>query len=335
MMYNMASSDLIQEIQREDSEVAIGPLVHIGLHKTGSSLLQRALFSESELGFLQPTNKAELLNNAFVLRDPGESTEPAAMEELYRWRDQAKAQGKVLALSHERLSGYPASGGYDQLDIASRIRGAFPNAQVLIVIREQRSVLLSMYLQSISDGSSLPLKRFLSPPEPHIRRQPGFRFSFYEYDKLIQHYISLFGRDQVKVLPYEWLTVCPDKFAQELLHFSGTRSSEEMSALDVLNTPMNPSLPVAFQLLRRHANLIFRTQLSNFGVINVSSTTLHSMVKKIRGLTTPLHVFDKPLKQRYKALITDRTAGKYAASNAATSDLIGIDLGELGYDLES
>ena len=331
----MASSDLTQGIQQVKSDAATGPLVHIGLHKTGSSLLQRALFSEPMLGFLQPTHKAELLNNAFVLRDPGESADPVSMEELYRWHDQANAQRKVLALSHERLSGYPASGGYDQLDIASRIREAFPNAKVLVVVREQRSVLLSMYLQSISDGSSLSLKRFLSPPEPHIRRQPGFRFSFYEYDKLIRHYISLFGRGQVKVLPYEWLTVCPDKFAQELSHFSGAQSLEETPVLDVLNTPMNPSLPLAFQLLRRHANLIFRTQLSNFGVINVSSTTLHSMVKKIRGLTTPLHIFDKPLKQRYKTLIREKTTGKYAASNAATSDLIGIDLGELGYDVAS
>ena len=317
------------------SDAAPGPLVHIGLHKTGSSLLQRALFSEPKLGFLQPTHKAELLNNAFVLRDPGEPADPVTVDALYRWRDEAMAHGKVLALSHERLSGYPASGGYDQLEIASRIREAFPNAKVLIVIREQRSVLLSMYLQSISDGSSLSLKRFLSPPEPHIRRQPGFRFSFYEYDKLIRHYFSLFGRGQVKVLPYEWLTVCPDKFAQELEHFTGAQSSEKTSVLDVLDTPTNPALPLAFQLLRRHANLMFRTQLSNFGVINVSSTKLHSMVKKIRGLTTPLHVFDKPLKQRYKTLITEETRGKYATSNVAASELIGIDLGELGYDIES
>ena len=331
----MASSGLSQEIQNVKNDAAKGPLVHIGLHKTGSSLLQRALFSEPTLGFIQPTHKAELLNNAFVLRDPGEPADPVTVDALYRWRDEAMTQGKVLALSHERLSGYPASGGYDQLEIASRIREVFPNARVLIVIREQRSVLLSMYLQSISDGSSLSLKRFLSPPEPHIRRQPGFRFSFYEYDKLIRHYISLFGRGQVKVLPYEWLTACPDKFAQELSHFSGAQSSEKTSVLDVLNTPMNPALPLAFQLLRRHANLMFRTQLSNFGVINVSSTKLHSMVKKIRGLTTPLHVFDNPLKQRYKTLITEETRGKYAASNVAASELIGIDLGELGYDIES
>ena len=203
------------------SDAATGPLVHIGLHKTGSSLLQRALFSEPKLGFIQPTHKAELLNNAFVLRDPGEPADPVTVDALYRWRDEAMAQGKVLALSHERLSGYPASGGYDQLEIASRIREAFPNARVLL--SSESSARCSVDVPAIDFRRFVTIiEAILSPPEPHIRRQPGFRFSFYEYDKLIRHYISLFGRGQVKVLPYEWLTVCPDKFAQELTLFRRT-----------------------------------------------------------------------------------------------------------------
>ena len=313
----------------------MSPLIHIGLHKTGSSLLQRSFFAHPSSGFIQPDNKSELLNQAFILRDPGEPVDHVALETLKRWYDKAEGTGKVLALSHERLSGYPPSGGYDQLDIASRIHEAFPDARVLMVIREQRSVLLSMYLQSISDGSSLSLKRFLSPPEPHIRRQPLFRYSFYEYDSLIRHYQSIFGPEQVKVLPYEWLKVCPDRLAAELIKFSGAHPSHEAAVRDALNTPMNPSLPILFQLLRRLINLAFRTQLSNFGVINVSSTTLQSMVKKIRLLIKPLNIFDQLLRKKYREQIAHRAAGKYAASNAATARLIGIDLEELGYDVEN
>lgn len=307
------------------------PLIHIGYHKTGSSLLQRQVFSNKETGFYQPEKKSALLNTAFILRDPGSPPEPEALSQLKQHHQAAHNDSLVLALSHERLSGYPASGGYDQIEIAQRLHEAFPEGKVLIIIREQCAVLLSMYLQSVSDGSSLSLGQFLAPPEPHIRRQPLFRRSFYCYDVLIRRYQELFGTENVKVLPYELLRFDLGRFASELQDFTGANCSEDIDLVDILRTPMNPALPLAFQLMRRQANKLFRTQLSNSGPIKISSTSVHSAVKKMRNAISPLSVFDRSLKQRYRSQILEATKGEYIESNNLTSELIGIDLSNLGY----
>ena len=57
-----------------------------------------------------------------------------------------KDEAKVPVISHERLSGYPHSGGHDSKEIAHRLAAVFPNAKVVIVIREQKSMILSNYL---------------------------------------------------------------------------------------------------------------------------------------------------------------------------------------------
>ena len=46
----------------------------------------------------------------------------------------ATAEGRTLVLSHERLSGYPSSGGYDRALIAERLNASFPEAKILIVL---------------------------------------------------------------------------------------------------------------------------------------------------------------------------------------------------------
>jgi len=49
----------------------------------------------------------------------------------------------VPVLSAERLSGNPDSGGYDSVHVAEYLAATFPEARVLIVIREQADMLVS------------------------------------------------------------------------------------------------------------------------------------------------------------------------------------------------
>ena len=121
------------------------------------------------------------------------------------------------------MSGYPASGGYDSQLIADRLHRMVPRARVLIVIREQKSFLRSMYSQYVTDGGDLPLSRFLNPPEPHLNRVPGWDFDFLAYHRLIGYYRKLFGPERVLVLPFELLTREPRRFITDILRFCGRR----------------------------------------------------------------------------------------------------------------
>jgi hypothetical protein len=64
----------------------------------------------------------------------------------------AEREGLLPIVSFPRLSGHPYSGGYDSRPIADRIAQVFPEARILIVIREQRSTIVSTYKQYVHAG---------------------------------------------------------------------------------------------------------------------------------------------------------------------------------------
>ena len=89
--------------------------------------------------------------------------------------------------------------------LAERLRATFPEARILLVFREQRALIRSMYSQHITDGGVESLGRFLDTPEPRLGRKPSFNLAVYEFDRLIALYRQLFGPDQVLALPVELL----------------------------------------------------------------------------------------------------------------------------------
>src|SRR5262245_6185327 len=73
-------------------------------------------------------------------------------------------QGLLPVVSNERLSGHPSSGGYDSKEIADRLAAVFPEGRVLIVIREQHSVIESVYKQYVLAGGPSPFELFVDAP---------------------------------------------------------------------------------------------------------------------------------------------------------------------------
>lgn len=230
-------------------------------------------------------------------------------------------------MSHERLSGYPPSGGYDRKLIADRLAATFPEARILIVIREQVSVIASMYSQYITDGGHLPLRRFLSTPEPGLGRMPGFRWSFYEFDLLIGYYRQMFGQDRVLVLPFELLLQDPQEFASSIMGFMGL-SPKPLAR----RGSVNRRRPVPMQTVQRHVNrLLTRNELSNSGLVGIPNLSRRfARLRPFFEAMTPATV-DAWLNQRRNAELMGLIGDHYAQSNRRTSALIGIDLSALGY----
>jgi hypothetical protein len=66
--------------------------------------------------------------------------------------------GLIPMVSSERLSGNPHSGGYDSAVLAERLHQVFPGARVLVMIREQRSMILSSWAQYVRVGGACLLR---------------------------------------------------------------------------------------------------------------------------------------------------------------------------------
>jgi hypothetical protein len=305
-------------------------LIHIGFHKTGTTWLQKYRFSERACGFTTQTGmpRSQIIND-FVLLGP---FDPVPAGSLSRYRAALKSAndaGLTLVLSHERLSGYPASGGFDQKTIADRLATTFPGAKILIVIREQAALIDSVYSQYITDGGALSLRRFLTPPpEPHFRRMPLFDLSRYEFDKIIAYYQRHFGRENVLVLPYELLDSSPQRFVDRISAFTGHPASPIVSS----SSRANPRRTIAMQSFLAFLNRWFsRSELNPGGWMQVSQ--LGRRFERTRAVFDWVipSALERRLQRKRRLMIQSLVGEGFAESNARTCDLIGLDLGQFGY----
>lgn len=202
-------------------------LIHIGYHKTGTSWLQNELFIAGDTVF-QPLSlkakKQSTLAKHFIMDEDGyllhscdENTQ-VILQKLSELREpMLKAGNKIPVISSERLSGNPHSSGFDAAMTAKRLHKIFPQAKILIVIREQSSFIVSNYFQYLSAGGTHSISKYLAGK--YDGKQPHFSPHHLSYHLLVQHYQVLFGTQQVLTLPYELFAADKPAFFDQLSKF--------------------------------------------------------------------------------------------------------------------
>jgi hypothetical protein len=203
-------------------------LVHIGYHKTGTNWLQRELFRDEAgyrwLGKCPRTHPVR----RFVRDGPLEFDADDVRRSFEPLIAETENAGLLPVVSLERLSGHPFSGGFDSDRIAERIARVFPDARVLVVVREQRAMIVSTYKQYVQVGGACAIGDFLDPPRSRSERVPLFDGRHFEYHRLVERYRALFGDGRVLVLPYELFVRDGRGFVERIATFAGRPISEDM-----------------------------------------------------------------------------------------------------------
>jgi hypothetical protein len=305
------------------------PLLHVGYHKTGTTWLQEAVFARPETGFHPAWPDRRVLVDEIVLPNELHWDAAAAAAGVEASRVPPAAGGTLVpVLSHERLGGNPHSGGHDSLTIARRLQRLFPDAKVLLVAREQRSMIASWYIQHVREGGVASLREFLRPIEPGTGRIPRFDPRYFEFDHLARAYRELFGADRVLVLPYEWLRAEPEAFVARIREFAGC-----------------PGPAPRLDLHRRHASMsAAATTLSRWtnrllvrNVVN-PSPLLGGVLEGHRN-TAAGRMLDRILPRAImnlggagrRRVLDAFAAGRYEQSNARLQAFCERDLRSLGY----
>ena len=200
------------------------PVFHIGYSKTGTKWLQ--------LGYLaQHPGIADLVSDrrqwdnpvlrALVLSPPG-LFEPTYCQELFQQDWDRHCKGKKLPVySAERLAGHPFSGGYDGIHVARRIGRAFPQARVLIVIRNQLTLLPSLYKEMLVGGYLGRFEDLIHPDPAILWAGPAFSLQMLNYCHLVDEYKKWLPGENVRVLLYEELLADPAGFLESISSFMG------------------------------------------------------------------------------------------------------------------
>ena len=296
------------------------PLVHIGYHKTASTWLQRHLFSRTEIG-LRRIKIDRLFHNLHPLHFSAEE-----YRRHYQPRLDALKEGELPVLSLERLSGHPHSGGIDSKDIADRLKAVFPAARIFMVIREQQGAILSSWYQFVKKGGTGSLKNYLRPRgDGHV---PLFHRDHFRYDGLIAYYQTLFGVENVKVMPFEYFRDQPLDFLAELADFGGFELPSDLP----LGRRSNRAAPPIKVLLRSRFNLVIRRDTVNECSPFASWLGAAILLPLIEaaGRLTPDSV-NRRHRQRWRRFVEREFSGYFSDSNRRTQQLTGLDLESIGY----
>jgi hypothetical protein len=299
------------------------PLVHIGYHKTGTTWLQQEVFSNSAAGFSQLGGAQRLIAvDTFGFK-------PRKVRRLMERRiGEVRNLGLTPVLSSERLSGAPHFGGYDSEIIADRLAAVFPNARIMVVIRQQTDMFLSIYKQHIRRGGAASLRQYLAPPRDGYW-MPQFRFEYLEYHRLIARYQDLFGAANVLVLPYELLRARPGEFLAKVSGFVGLPPAEPRFL------PLNVSLSALSLSLRRHANRYLILDPVN-PAPPLEFPRSHEILERscrVVDAIVPEHLLERH-ERRWRHRAAREVGTRFAHSNARTAALTGLDLRTFGYECE-
>ncbi len=301
-------------------------LLHIGYHKTATTWMQVHLFQPPH-GFRQMLTHRDV--HQLIVKPHGLRFDPAPVRALLAERLARLEPGEVPVISSEILSAHPFMGGHDSDIYAERLAAIVPQARILISIRNQLSILPSVYMQYLLRGGTMPYDLFYQGTD-----EPGY-FGFvdthFDYHLLVAHYQRLFGADSVYVLPQEALKADMAGAAAALADFAGaTRFAGLAPAARKVHAPSYPEYLVP--VLRR-INHVQASTLNPTPILRLGATP--------NGLYRSLgYVLRRPPfstlfqgKRPVSAHVRQTFAGRYGASNRALMATVTHPLDLPGYEI--
>ncbi|WP_370030251.1 hypothetical protein [Qipengyuania mesophila] len=297
-------------------------LLHPGFHKTGTTWLQSQFFSRSELFHALYTHQ-EIDDLIARPHDLDFDTERVRLE--IQSRRSRSSGNRVDVISAEDLSGYPFNGGRDSKTNADRLYSVLDDVKVLLTVRSQKEMLQSFYMQYLQRGGRRKFTEFVE-----YNCEPGlfwFDLDHLDYSRLTNYYASLFGAENVLVLPQEYLKRSQTDYLRHLYHFA---SGEDLPDDFMISsrTPVNVSAPASGIPLLRLSN-IFRRAPHNPEAVG----SLSGIGNLLFRAGYHFSLKDRSARQRLAAMAAAYVEGRYEQGNCELQRFCPVDLVELGYPL--
>ena len=160
-------------------------------------------------------------------------------------------------------------------------------------------------------------------------KRPHFSPHHINYLPLVRHYIELFGKKNVKVIPLELLETNSDKFISEIDDFVGkTLAFDQDSPSKKINKTSDYFVNYHFRI----ANLfLWSNSLNNYSSLkNRYIGKVASLMIRAASFVLP-SLLDKLRKQKMEKEISNWVADRYKVCNKELSEVIELDLSLFDY----
>lgn len=337
-------------------------LIHIGDYKTGTTWWQHFGYSyHPEIYYLDNPKKhidiVALLNALVLKRDLDFDTE-YFRDKFAEVFNNIYCGEKKTVICRELLSGKFVTGDHARRN-AMRLFSVFEGAKILIVVREQFSMLKSMYSQYVKMGGTLPIYEFVYDPIV----SPGL-LERLKYHKIIDTYVELFGRANVKIGLFNEFIQDKSLFAREVYEFIGVSTNVTLPSENYVNRSLRLPIITLLRYINRFRRTEYNPSQKLFPIENVISLLLPDRVKKRLIIDVGNHLIynmHEPnekfiLKYCVNQIISQKIAGlaekiqigprvhlpirvsqelddEFIASNRILRDRYGLDVGQHGWKL--
>ena len=181
--------------------------LHVGLHRTGTTYIQRVILPLLNIDRLVKPRASELL--------PRGNYDPAALRSELNALLPEKRHA-ALVISQETLSGRPENNPPDwPAALVERLHAAVPEGRIILVLRNQWDYLESMYAYRVM-SLGLEVRSFNRYLKSNLRKS---LLQTLAYDRLVSAYRSSYGEGNVLVLLQEQLESDSAEFVARLCGF--------------------------------------------------------------------------------------------------------------------
>ena len=170
--------------------------IHVGLHKTGSTAIQRYLAQASK----EPGNGLAYLRARNVRFSGGDGADiPTSSEQWRSLTGETLSTRREVVISHEGILGDPWGdseiyrGAKESVEEISKAFTGLTDFQVVIYLRPQHQWLESVYTQAIQQGGVICPETFIAG---------RLEAKYLRYSRLIGDLTSILGVENVVVRPY-------------------------------------------------------------------------------------------------------------------------------------
>jgi hypothetical protein len=245
-------------------------IIHLGIHKTGSTYLQKIFFpSLPGVRYLTRTEIASFRN--YILNEDDYLFNPETARDFILELIDGGSETRTVVISDEEFYANPYQAARTRRRNWKRLVATFTPFELrpIIFIRDQRSLLHSLYLQYVKTGGTATPEEFVS-----YQKYPlNVTQSYFLFDEYIAELIRDCGSDRVVVAKFEDLRKSQEDVLQRLATFCGSKYLP-----GPIGVKSNKSLNPIFVPPLRFINHFTKSQKLPFGLLG---SLFHRIIRRL------------------------------------------------------
>jgi len=284
-------------------------VIHIGYAKSASTLLQNAFSAHPALDMVnsRPFTRPLLFDDENIF-DSG------ALRGLA-----PNTTDKVRILSDEGLCGWTFFYNYSR--IARRLSETFPDARILILVREQTRFLESLYRHELGFGYGFSTERFIRSYCEHRNVFHGL-----SYDRVLAEYRGRFANVHLELMERVVGPQAEPDALKSLFEFIGVSVPD----IDV-SAPVNQGMTPLSAGLTNVINRLSGSKLQMFDRTRVYNAWRYRWSRRVDRLA---RIGGRTAPFSFPSEITKDIRQRFAGNNTALAETLGVDVARWGYTVE-